>query len=287
MKPLPRRDVLVGVAALAALGVVGRAATAQVDAGRGLLARLQAAKKVRVGIANQPPFSALNPDGTVTGAAPAISKIILGRLGILEMEGFVANYGELIPGMLADRWDFISAALTITKPRCAQILYADPLMFDGSAIIYRKGTAPAPPRTVADIAKLDVHVGTQAGGADLRAVLAAGVSPGNILQFDNDQAILDGLLADRMPFALTAYSALKNVLAQRKADVEIVYPISDDPPHGASCAFRTADTDLHAAYQRELRAMKASGEYLKIIREFGYDTPPELIAITSEQACSA
>jgi len=130
-----RRQILTGVAATVALGVVAKPQPARAAAGQGLLARLQAEKKVRVGIANQPPFSALNPDGSLTGAAPTISKAILERLGIPEMEGFIATYGELIPGMLAGRWDFVSASLTITKPRCAQVLFADPLIYDGAAII--------------------------------------------------------------------------------------------------------------------------------------------------------
>jgi len=92
-----------------------------------------------------------------------------------------------------------------------------------------------------------------------------------------------------MPYALTAYSALKPVLRQRKPDnLEIVYPVPDDPPKGSSCAFRTVDTDLYTAYQRELRAMKTSGEFATILQQYGYDLPPpELMGVTAEQACAA
>jgi len=110
------------------------------------LARLQAAKKVRVGIANQPPYSALNPDGSITGAGPDITKAIMERLGITQIEGVTATYGELIPGMLADRWDFVSACLTITDARCKQIVFADPLVFDGTAIVYLKGSTSLAPK---------------------------------------------------------------------------------------------------------------------------------------------
>src|SRR5258707_535467 len=119
---------------------------------------------------------------------PSISKIILGRLGITEIEGFIGTYGELIPGMLAGRWDFVSASLTITTPRCAQVLFADPLIFDGSGLAYKKGSAKTAPTKIADIAAMNVPLGVLAGGADLRAVLAAGVSPANVVQFSNDQA---------------------------------------------------------------------------------------------------
>jgi polar amino acid transport system substrate-binding protein len=285
MTGIYRRDVLVGLA-VAVASSFALPAAAQNPAGQGLLKKLQAAKKVRVGIANQPPFSALNPDGTLTGAAPAISGAIMKRLGIEAMEGFVANYGELIPGMMAGRWDFVSASLTITKARCAQVLYADPLILDGSALFYKK-SAPEAPKSVADVVKLGVPLGTQSGGADFRTVLADGVQMANIRQFESDQQIIDGLLADRMPYALTAYSALRHVLEQRNiSDLTIVYPVPDDPPKGSSCAFRQVDTDLHSAYQAELRAMKASGEFAGIMKQYGYETSPELLRITTEEACA-
>lgn len=287
MTPLARRQLLVGAAAVAVSVTSGGASAQPVSAGQGLLARLRAAKKVRIGIANQPPFSALNPDGTMTGAAPAIAKLIMGRLGIPEMEGFIATYGELIPGMQAGRWDFVGAALTITAARCTQVLFADPLVFDGAALVWSKGTTAPVPTRIADIAKLGVAMGVEAGGADLRASLAAGMSPANIRQFSNDPSILDGLLAKRIDYAVMSHSPLKGLFQQRNLDLNVVYPLPDDPPHGASCAFRTVDTDLHDAFQAELRAMKASGEYLTVIRQFGFDTPPQLMSVTAEQACAS
>lgn len=285
MKPLGRRHVLAGATAVA-LGFACRPASAQTDSGQGLLAKLRASKKVRVGIANQPPFSALNPDGTLTGAAPTISKKIMERLGVPEMEGFIATYGELIPGMMAGRWDFVSASLTITQARCSQVKFADPLIYDGTAMIYLKETGGPAPTMIGDIAKLDIPFGVLAGGADLRATIAAGVSPANIMQFESDQATIDALLAKRMKYGLATHSALQTIVAQRNIQLEVVYPLPDDPARGSSCAFRPGDTDLYDAYQKELRAMRESGEYLSIIRQFGYDTPPELMKITAEQACA-
>jgi len=277
-----RRHVL-GVAGGIAISAAAGPAFAQ--AAGGTLARLQAAKKVRVGIANQPPYSALNPDGTITGAAPDITKAIMGRLGITEIEGLIGTYGELIPGMLAGRWDFVSASLTITPVRCGQVLFADPLVFDGTAIIYIMGSTPLSPTSLGELAKANVTVALQSGGALFRASVGAGIQVDNIRQFTDDPAIVDAVLAKRAQFGVMSYSPLRNLIKQRNLDLAVAYPVSDNPPNGSSCAFRQGDTDLHAAYQKELRAMKASGEYLKIITQYGFDTPPELINVTAEQAC--
>src|SRR5215831_3793445 len=118
------------VVALSGVALAGPAAimtSSTLAQGSGLLARLQASKKVRVGLANQLPFSALTPDGTLIGVAPTLSQMIMNRLGITDIEGFIGGYGELVPGMLAGRWDFISSCLTVTQPRCQQVAYSDPI----------------------------------------------------------------------------------------------------------------------------------------------------------------
>jgi hypothetical protein len=56
MNRFTRRDVWRGAAASVSVGCAARVALAQSASGQGLLKRLRAAKKVRVGIANQPPF---------------------------------------------------------------------------------------------------------------------------------------------------------------------------------------------------------------------------------------
>ncbi len=292
MKSLTRRRMLSGTGSVAlasaALWSACRGAFAQVpaDKGQGLLAKLQAAKKVRIGFPNQPPFSALNPDGTVTGAAPTITKTIMQRLGIPGIEGFLASYGELIPGMMADRWDFVSAALTITKARCAQVRFGDPIIFDGDNIVAIKGHPGPMPKRLSELAKGGFVVGAPAGGADVKALLAAGVTLDNIRQFNNDPSEIDALLAKRIDFGVMSPSGVRQMIKQRNLDLEITYPVEDDPPRGSACAFRLQDTDLHDAYVTEMRKMRASGELIAILKSFGYDSTIEQLSTPVDQLCA-
>jgi polar amino acid transport system substrate-binding protein len=252
--------------------------------GRGLLARLQASKKVRVGIANQPPFSALNPDGTLTGVAPTISQMIMARLGITEMEGFIGSYGDLVPGMQAGRWDYISACLTVTEPRCQQVTYSDPITSDRRCIITRKGEKG--PKKIAELK--DYVVGLLAGGADFRLVQVRGVPLANLRQFPNDTALFDGLLAKRFQAGFGSHPGVADTIRKRglEQDIDMIYPIEDDAVSFAACAFRKEDTDLHAAFQQELRALKASGEFAKVVSSFGFDVDDMLLTATPEKACT-
>jgi polar amino acid transport system substrate-binding protein len=75
------------------------------------------------------------------------------------------------------------------------------------------------------------------------------------------------------------------IARRRRINFDIVFPVSDSAAPGAANAFRTQDSDLFDAYQKELRALKASGEYLKIANQFGFEIPPELMNATADQLC--
>lgn len=277
-----RRAVALGGGALATAAALGapRLASAQ---GQGLLARLQAAKKVRIGLANQAPFSALNPDGTLTGVAPTISQLVMKRLGITEIEGIIASYGDLVPGMMAGRWDYISACLTVTQPRCEQVQYSDPITSDGRCIVTLKGETG--PKKIAELK--DYVVGLLGGGADFRLVQTRGVPLASLRQFPNDTALLDGLLARRFQAEFGSHPGIAAMIQKRglAAELDVIYPIEDDAISFAACAFRKEDTDLFAAFQRELRALKASGEFAQVVSSFGFDVSDRLLTATPETAC--
>ena len=273
-----RRVVALSGAALAA------ATSPALAQGPGLLARLQASRRVRVGVANQLPFSALSPDGTIVGVAPTITKMIMNRLGIAEIEGFVGGYGELVPGMLAGRWDFISSCLTVTQPRCQQVRYSDPITSDGRCIVTLKGQKG--PKKISELK--DYVVGLLGGGADFRLVQLRAVPLGNLRQFPNDTALLDGLLAKRFQAQFGSHPGIAEMIRKRglEKELDVIYPIEDDTISFAACAFRKEDTDLHAAFQRELRVLKASGEFAKVVSSFGFDVNDRLLSATPEQACT-
>lgn len=284
---LSRRDVIGGLWAGTAAAIVSVGTwTPAHSQTRGLLDKLRASKKVRVGVANQPPFSGITPDGKLIGMAPTVCQAILNRLGIPEMEGTIATYGELVPGMMAGRWDFIAASLTITQQRCAQVSFSDPILFDGGSIVSLKGAIADPPKTLADLIARKFTVGVQAGGNHSRVLQAAGIEPANLLQFTSDVSIIDGLVAKRIQIAYASSAGMRNTYRQRKLEVDMTFPVADDPVNGSACAFRPTDTDLHTAFQEQLGLMKTSGEWQKLAASFGFDIPQEMERLTAQQLCT-
>jgi len=289
-KIISRRPILIATATAFTALFAGRVSTpgralAQSSAG-GLLDRLKQAQVVKVAIANEPPYSALNPDGSVTGLAPTVVQTIMKRLGVPQVEGIIAEYGQLIPGLQAGRWDIIGAALNVTKARCEQVLYADPIVADGGTFAYIPADLGSPPNSIADAAKQDIKVGILTGSYLLQKAQQLGVAAANITQFPDNPALMDGLAAKRVQIALSTRSSLLDLRKKRNDAFDIIYPLPDDPPSAAAPAFRKGDTDLYDAFQREARALKTSGEFTKLSRQFGFDFPPDMMSVTAEEACS-
>ena len=66
---------------------------------------------IRVGFANEAPFGFATPEGKLTGEAPEVAKAVLAKMGIPEVDGVLTEFGSLIPGLKAGRFDIIAAGM--------------------------------------------------------------------------------------------------------------------------------------------------------------------------------
>lgn len=250
------------------------------------LADLKSAGVIKMGLANQPPYSSVAPDGTVGGFVPAIIQQVMEKIGIPRIEASVASYGQLIPGLQAGRWQMIGAAFRLSKERCAAVMFTDPVVFDGGALAFQEGRVSNSPAAIESLASTDGSVGILQGSYLVRLAVSLGVAQDRILQFPDNPALIDGLLAKRVQVAISTNSSLRDLQKQR-GGFEIQYPLADDPPVGSAPAFALGDDELHAAFQRELRAMRASGELDKLAAQFGFEPPPDALrSISAEDACA-
>lgn len=271
---------------LTAAGLVGAIGSGPVRAQTGgILERLRREKVVKIGIVNQPPYSELKTDGSIDGASCVIVKLIMERLGIPKIEAFTATYGQVIPGLNAGRWDMIGAALVVTKSRCEQVRYGDPIIFGSAALGYLK-TDARPAASIQAVAATGVKIGVISGSNYIPVLQKFVTDQANIISYPDDLAITDGLLAKRHQVTLGAWIAMKKMLEQRPGAFEVVRPLTDLPPTRSGPSFRMTDLDLYEAYQAELRKMMLSGETKKIVESYGLEAPADGPILTAERACS-
>lgn len=248
---------------------------------------------IRVGFANENPYAFAQPDGTLSGEAVEVARAVFQNLGIEEMEGVLTQFGSLIPGLQAGRFDVITAGMYITPTRCEEVLFADPEYSVGEALIVEAGN-PLDLHSYEDIAaNPDVRVGTGAGYLEIDYMQAVGVSEDQISTFPDDPSGVAGLQAGQIDaWTGTRPTLLITLGTTDDPNLELAdpfeQPIVDGEPvisYGGA-AFRYEDFEFREAFNEELQALKDSGELLDLIGQFeGFDEGSLPGDVTAEDIC--
>ena len=123
--------VAAGVLIASSLAACSTVTPGGASASGGAANTLELGKKqgyLRVGIANEPPYTQVGADGSVSGAEPDILHAVLKTMGVSEIQGIVTPYPAMIPGLIANRWDVIAAGLFMKQSRCAAVAYSEPVI---------------------------------------------------------------------------------------------------------------------------------------------------------------
>ncbi|MEZ5668916.1 MAG: ectoine/hydroxyectoine ABC transporter substrate-binding protein EhuB [Alphaproteobacteria bacterium] len=235
------------------------------------LARLQEQGFARIAIANEPPWTQVNADGTVTGAAPEVAKAVLARLGIEEVVASISEYGAMIPGLQARRFDLVTAGLFIKPERCEAVIFSEPDLCDAESFAVKAGN-PLGLMTYEDIAASDsARVGAPGGGTEERLALEAGVPRDRVIVVPDAQSGIAMLQDGRIDvYALPILSISALLATADDPDLEMVAPIAGTPVYCAGAAFNADDAAFRDAYDAELAALKESGEFAAIVEPYGF-----------------
>lgn len=145
--PLSRRGFLSRTAGVGGLVAVPGllAACSRTQAGTGaptgdgdLLAKLRKQGYVRVGFAGEAPYGYRDGD-ELAGEAPTLHREIFTALGVPELRPTLTDFGALIPGLTADRFDVVSAGMAITPDRCQKVIFSEPEFVSPTALMVRAG----------------------------------------------------------------------------------------------------------------------------------------------------
>ena len=228
---------------------------------------------IRVGFANEAPFGYATPAGKLTGEAPEVAKAVLARMGIAEVDGVLTEFGSLIPGLKAGRFDIIAAGMFITPKRCKQINFSEPSYGIGQAFLVPQGN-PKRLFTYADVAqRSDVKLAVMAGAVESGYAKNAGASMSQLVMLPDPPSMLAAVQAGRADAAALTALSIAN-LAAKGDGVESTPPFATVAGesvmgHGGF-GFRKADDDLLAAFNKQLKAFLGSQEHLDLVTPLGF-----------------
>lgn len=279
-----RRGLLKAAASLTAVPLIGVLSPAHAET---TLERAKSQGFIRVGFANEAPFGYATPDGKLTGEAPEVAKAVLARIGIPQVDGVLTEFGSLIPGLQAGRFDIIAAGMFINPKRCAEIQFSEPSYGIGQAMLVKAGN----PKGIKDYTSIkdnpELKLAVMAGAVETGYAKDAGVPEAQVVTLPDQSSLLAAVQSGRADAAaLTALSI--GDMAKKGEGVESTTPFGEVAGksvkgHGGF-GFRKEDTDLYEAFNAELKKFIGTPEHIALVTPFGFgkDYLPNK---TMEQLC--
>lgn len=258
------------------------------------LAQAKAKGTIRVGYANEAPYAYYDPEkDRLTGEAPEIARHVFQKMGIEKIEGVLTEFGALIPGLKARRFDVIAAGMYITPERCKEVAFSNPTYGIGEGFIVKKNN-PRNLHSYEDVAKHETaKLGVVAGSVEIGYARALGIPDTRVLIFPDALAALAGVQTDRID-ALAATSLTIQTLVNKAQDerIERAKPFRDPVikkkeiiGYGAF-ALRKEDKDLIQALNKGLAEFLGSKAHLDMVIPFGFTKHDLPIDVTAAELCS-
>ena len=252
------------------------------------LERVRKEGVVRVGYANEAPYAYYEGDTQkLTGEAPEIARLVLQEMGVAEVEGVLTEFGSLLPGLRAKRFDVIAAGMYITPARCDQIDFSEPTYCIGEAFIVKEGN-PLDLHSYEDVAQHPTaRLGVVAGTVELGYARSVGIPEDRVSIFPDAASAVEGVQADRMDAYAGTSTTIQNFLtvAGEAAGIERAEPFSDPVIDGKSVrgcgafGFRKEDQLFRQEFNAKLKAFVGTPAHLSLMQSFGFtenDLPTEM-----------
>jgi polar amino acid transport system substrate-binding protein len=272
------------IAGIAFAGMLAAGAvTAQADA---LTDKLKAGEPIRIGFANEVPWAYPGDSGDPKGFVNAIATGVLEAMGAKTIEPVTTDWGGLIPGLQADRYDVITGGMYILKTRCDNVAFSDPVGVFGDAFIVAKGN-PKGIETYVDIKDKGAVLATGAGFNIVEVAKKEGVAEDNIMQVPGPTEILAAVKAGRADAGGVTYFTALNLAEQSGGTVDVTDPakLPEWTLNWVGIAFRKADTDFLEAFNAALKDYLGSDAMMQAVAEYGYTKAQLPGDTTTEYAC--
>jgi len=281
-----RRAVLKGMAVVGltamSVGTMIVSASAQ-----SLLERAENGEAIRIGFANEIPFAYPGDDGSPKGFVNVHTIGVLKHMGYENIEPVQTEWGGLIPGLNANRFDIVTGGMNILASRCENIAFSEPMAKVGDGFI----VAPGNPKGIGDYESLvgsGATMVTGAGYSNIEAAKAAGVPEGNIMQVPGPTEILATVRAGRADAGAGTFFTMKQLADASGGAVEATDPnaMPQESFNWAGIGFRTADQDFLDRFNAAQAEYLGSEEMLAAVAEYGYGEGSLPGDVTTEWVCA-
>ncbi|MBI1395765.1 MAG: ectoine/hydroxyectoine ABC transporter substrate-binding protein EhuB [Betaproteobacteria bacterium] len=238
------------------------------------LTRIERRGVIRIGYAVEAPFAYRSDSGEITGEAPELARYVVSRLGIPRTEWIQADFGELIDGLAANRFDVVAAGMFVTPARAKRVLFSEPTCRVLPALLVRRGN-PRGLHAYEDFLRgPELRVAALSGAVEERVLREIGVPETRILLVPDAKTGLAAVETGASDgLALSAPTIHWMAARDRLGQTEIATPFHASPKQRdtyAAVAFRNDDPALRDAWNAVLAPYVGSPAHLALVARFGF-----------------
>jgi len=278
------KKILISAFALAATALSAAAVAGP------LMDRINDGEPVRLGFANEVPWAYPGEDNEPLGFANAFTLGVLEEMGYSgeDIEPVVTEWGGLIPGLKANRFDIITGGMYILDSRCQNVTFSAPMGTFGDAFIVPAGN-PKDLHNYEDLMEADATLVTGAGYNIVEVAKEAGIPESRIMTVPGPTEILAAVRAGRADAGGVTYFTAQNLAKESGGEVDVSDPskMPKDTLNWVGIGFRDTDKDFLEQFNAAMADYLGSEEMLAAVGEYGYteaNLPGE--DVTTEWVCN-
>ncbi len=232
-------------------------------------------KELRVGFANEPPYS-FSDNGEVTGEAPVVLKHAAEKLGLVNIRWVLMSFNSLIDELVAGHIDVIAAGMFVTPDRAARIRFSIPTAMVGQGLLVHEGNPYGLHSYEDAVARQGVQVAVLDGAVEQGYLRALGMAESRIFACQDVETALSALRYQRVAALALSSPSVGYLAVKSGGTLEAAFPFADPVIGGektvGTCAlgFRKTDTALAEAFDRALKDFIGSPEHLELLAPLGY-----------------
>ncbi|WP_281401922.1 ectoine/hydroxyectoine ABC transporter substrate-binding protein EhuB [Mesorhizobium caraganae] len=231
---------------------------------------------LRVGMSNQLPYAFLDKDGNLTGQSPDVLRAAMRDAGVEKLDASLTEFGALIPGLVARRFDVICTGLFVRPKRCELIDFANPDSLSREGLVVAAGN-PMGLKSLGDVAKNgNARIGFIRGSVDEEYVKNAGIAESNWVVLPDVPTLLSAVKGGRADAVISSLVIIASTMkAMNDSSVQLVDNFVDPVVNGkpaidyAAMGFHKDSKALREAYNTGLAKLVSSGELAKINEKWG------------------
>lgn len=237
-----------------------------------LMDRIAAGESIRIGFANEVPWAYPGEGNAPLGFVNAHVLGVLGEMGHDNIEPVVTDWGGLIPGLQANRFDVITGGMYILNSRCENVTFSEPMAKVSDAFIVQAGN-PEGIQTYKDFVEKNATMVTGAGFNTVEAALKEGVPEAQIMQVPGPTEILAAVKAGRAAGGAVTFFTAQELASSAPGEIEVTDPgaLPEWTQNWVGIGFRDGDADFVAAFNEAQKAYLGSEAMLASVAEYGYD----------------